>query len=84
MFVFCIHLSTFSQKTIHGFKPSSLLWLTLTAALWLATTMARVGRPLKAGDIILSGALGPMVQIESGDALEVSVSGLGSVSVAFA
>jgi len=56
----------------------------LTAALWLAATMARVGRPLKAGDTILSGALGPMVPAKSGDAFEVRVSGLGSVRVSFA
>jgi 2-keto-4-pentenoate hydratase len=55
----------------------------LTAALWLAAVMARVRRPLKAGDTILSGALGPMVPAKAGDEFEVRVSGLGSVRVSF-
>jgi 2-keto-4-pentenoate hydratase len=55
----------------------------LAATLWLATTMARVGRPLKAGDTILSGALGPMVTAAPGDLFEARMSNLGSVRVAF-
>jgi len=55
----------------------------LTAALWLARKMVEVGRPLKKGDLVLSGALGPMVTVEPGSAYECRISGLGSVHVNF-
>lgn len=56
----------------------------LSATLWLAKTMARAGRPLKAGDTVLSGALGPMVTVKRGEVYEARVSGVGSVRAAFA
>ncbi|MBJ9974175.1 fumarylacetoacetate hydrolase family protein [Pseudomonas sp. S75] len=56
----------------------------LDACLWLARTMAEAGRPLQAGDVLLSGALGPMVPVSAGDRLRLRLSRLGEVSCQFA
>jgi 2-keto-4-pentenoate hydratase len=55
----------------------------LNAAAWLARTLATRGEPLKAGDVLLAGALGPMVALTPGDVVETSVAGIGTCSFTY-
>jgi 2-keto-4-pentenoate hydratase len=55
----------------------------VAAVAWLATTMKELGTPLRAGDVVLSGALGPMVAVTAGSSFRADLSGLGTVSVTF-
>ena len=55
----------------------------LNAVLWLAERLIAEGDALRAGDVILSGALGPMIRAEPGSCYTATISGLGSVSAVF-
>lgn len=55
----------------------------LEALRWLARTSIGLGDPLRKGEIILSGALGPLAPVEAGQTLAASISGLGTVSITF-
>jgi 2-keto-4-pentenoate hydratase len=47
----------------------------LEALRWLAVQCHRLGDPLRAGQVVLSGALGPFVPFAAGDRVEASISG---------
>jgi 2-keto-4-pentenoate hydratase len=53
------------------------------ALLWLARTAHRLGTPLRAGDVVLSGALGPMVPVHPGTTYTATIEGLGTVRATF-
>ena len=74
--------------TINGEERSSgngaaCLGDPLEALRWLAVQAARFGDPLRAGHLILSGALGPFVPFAPGDRVEASISGFDTLSVEF-
>jgi 2-keto-4-pentenoate hydratase len=55
----------------------------ITALLWLARTARSFGAPLRAGELILSGALGPMTPVAPGSRFTATFAGLGEVSASF-
>ncbi|WP_274705630.1 2-keto-4-pentenoate hydratase [Salipiger pentaromativorans] len=55
----------------------------LNALVWLARVMAASGRPLGEGDVVLSGALGPMVAATPGAAFTARIAGFGETAIRF-
>ncbi|WSW89128.1 fumarylacetoacetate hydrolase family protein [Streptomyces sp. NBC_00989] len=55
----------------------------LAALLWLARTAREFGDPLRAGQVVLSGALGPLVPTPPGTTVRAELTGLGTVSATF-
>lgn len=53
------------------------------AVAWLANTLGRFGIPFRAGELILSGSLAPLIPARAGDRFEMEIEGLGRCSVAF-
>ncbi|MFJ1709604.1 2-keto-4-pentenoate hydratase [Kitasatospora sp. NPDC088346] len=55
----------------------------LTALWWLARTAQAYGDPLLAGQVVLSGALGPMVSVSGGVTVRAEIPRLGTVTATF-
>ncbi|MFB9208603.1 2-keto-4-pentenoate hydratase [Nonomuraea spiralis] len=55
----------------------------IEAVVWLARMARDLGEPLRAGQVVLSGALGPMRPVAAGDTVTATLSGLGTVTVRF-
>ena len=55
----------------------------LNALLWLARTAREFGQPLRAGQVVLSGALRPMVTAPPGVTVRAEISSLGTVTARF-
>jgi 2-keto-4-pentenoate hydratase len=62
---------------------SACLGHPLKAVQWLARTLVEHGDPLHAGDIVLTGALGPMVEAQTGDIFQCRIAGLSDVRLHF-
>ncbi|MCG7632925.1 fumarylacetoacetate hydrolase family protein [Gordonia McavH-238-E] len=68
-------------STGHG---SACLGDPLAAVRWLATQSRDLGAPLRAGQVILSGALGPMAAVPPGSTVKARISGFDPVTATFA
>ena len=55
----------------------------VNAMVWLTNMLGSLGIALKAGDIVLSGAMGAMVPVARGDNLRMTIGGIGGCSVRF-
>jgi 2-keto-4-pentenoate hydratase len=55
----------------------------LEAMLWLARKMVAVGRPLRTGDLVLSGALGPLVPVRPDDRFTLEIRGFAPLTLDF-
>ncbi len=70
-------------ELMHTGAGAAALGSPVNAMVWLANTMGALGVTLKAGEVILSGALCAMVDAKAGDSMRVSIGGIGSCGVRF-
>lgn len=74
---------TINGDTVSTGLGAAALGNPLNAAAWLAQTLASRGEPLKAGDILLAGALGPMVALTPGARVRAVIAGIGECSFTY-
>lgn len=55
----------------------------LTAVAWLANTLGEFNIPFKAGEVILSGSLAPLIPVVAGDKMRLEIDGIGGCSCQF-
>ena len=72
-----MHLNGRMASTGEG---SACLGNPLHAVLWLANSLCARGTPLRAGDCIMTGSLGPMVTLAPGDEIRAELNPIGTVS----
>jgi 2-oxopent-4-enoate/cis-2-oxohex-4-enoate hydratase len=64
-------------------RGAAALGSPLRCVAWLANTLGRFDIPLEAGEIVLSGSLVPLEPVAPGDAMSLSVDGIGAATVRF-
>ncbi|KAA9166038.1 2-keto-4-pentenoate hydratase [Amycolatopsis acidicola] len=75
-------MTTAGEVVSHG-TGADCLGDPVLAVLWLARKLRDLGLTLRAGEIVLAGALGPMATVRAGATYHAEISGLGTVSAGF-
>jgi 2-keto-4-pentenoate hydratase len=75
---------TCGDEVVSSGEGAACLGHPANAVVWLANEMGSRGTPLRAGDLVLSGSLGPLVEAGPGRVYEATIDGVGSVRAAFA
>ncbi|MCL2914949.1 fumarylacetoacetate hydrolase family protein [Shewanella corallii] len=84
-----LDLAAVQMKLYHNNQPagegvgSAVQGHPAQAVAWLANTLGQYGIPFKKGEIILSGALAPLIDAKAGDHFFMTIEGMGDCSVSF-
>jgi len=74
---------TCDDEVVSSGAGAACLGHPINAVVWLANEVARRGAPLRAGEVVLSGSLGPLVPVKPGRTYEATLAGLGDVRAVF-
>ena len=74
---------TADGEQVSAGKGSDCLGSPWEALVWLANTSLSYGSPLRTGEVVLSGALGPMVPVKAGSTYTATIAGVGDVTTTF-
>lgn len=80
----CVMRMTCDGDDVSSGRGADCLGHPVNAVTWLANEVERRGQPLREGEVILSGSLGPLVPAEGGRTYEATIAGVGSVRAVFA
>ena len=79
-----LHMSIHKNGDLHSEGlGSAVQGNPLTAVAWLANTLGEFDIPFKAGEVILSGSLAPLIPVVPGDRMSLEVDGIGGCSCQF-